>query len=70
MPLTHLSILPSTMRLDITLISLSTLLLLPASAVTVQKPGLVLPDSAAANKDAVKSIFLDSYEAYKCVSRS
>ncbi|KAF9030323.1 glycoside hydrolase family 47 protein [Hymenopellis radicata] len=53
------------MRLDITVVSLSTLFLLPTSAVTVQKPGLVLPESAAANKDAVKSIFLDSYEAYK-----
>ncbi len=36
----------------------------------IQKPGLVLPRSAATQKQAVKDIFLTSYNAYKYVSMS
>jgi mannosyl-oligosaccharide alpha-1,2-mannosidase len=32
---------------------------------TVQKPGLTVPDTAKAHRDAVKKIFVDSYQAYK-----
>ncbi|KAF8074979.1 glycoside hydrolase family 47 protein [Lyophyllum atratum] len=46
-----------------------TLLLAAASpvsyAITVQKPGLHLPRSARANRDAVERIFSQSYDAYK-----
>ncbi|KAJ7591434.1 glycoside hydrolase family 47 protein [Mycena floridula] len=38
---------------------------LPALAANVQNPNLVLPDSAAANRQAVKDIFQTSYEAYR-----
>lgn len=31
----------------------------------VQKSGLILPLSAKSHQDAVKNIFLDSYNAYK-----
>jgi len=50
------------------LISLTTILLAfvgPILAGNVQLPGLVLPDSARANRDAVEKIFTDSYDAYK-----
>lgn len=33
----------------------------------VQKAGLTVPDSAAASRDAVKDIFVKSYDAYKYV---
>ena len=49
-----------------TLISLSTLSIM-ASAVTVQKPFLMMPESAAKNCEAVKEMFLYSYNAYKFV---
>ncbi|KIY74351.1 glycoside hydrolase family 47 protein [Cylindrobasidium torrendii FP15055 ss-10] len=37
----------------------------PSFAASVQKPDLSLPETAAANRDAVKKIFTDSYAAYK-----
>ena len=51
---------------------LSTVLLLSAlfcftSAATVQKPLLQLPADAARNRQAVKDMFLYSYDAYKSV---
>jgi mannosyl-oligosaccharide alpha-1,2-mannosidase len=45
-------------------------LALAASAVSaelVQKPGLQLPDSAASQREAVKDLFVTSYEAYQYV---
>ena len=49
-----------------TLVSLSTLISM-ASAVTVQKPFLMLPADAAQNRQTVKDMFLYSYDAYKFV---
>jgi hypothetical protein len=49
-----------------TLVSLSTLFCF-TSAATVQKPLLQLPADAAQNLQAVKDIFLYSYDAYKSV---
>ena len=49
-----------------TLVSLSTLSSF-VSAATVQKPLLQLPADAAQNLEAVKDIFLYSYDAYKLV---
>lgn len=48
---------------------LGTALTLPhyAFAGLVQAPGLQLPASAAANRQAVKDIFTTSYQAYKFV---
>lgn len=52
-----------------TLVLLSTLFSL-ASAATIQKPLLQLPTDAAQNLQAVKDIFLYSYDAYKSVRSS
>jgi len=49
-----------------TLLSLSTLFSF-VSAATVQKPLLQLPADAAQNRQAVKDMFLYSYDAYKSV---
>ena len=49
-----------------TLISLSTLSNM-ASAVTVQKPFLMMPKDAAQNCEAIKDMFLNSYNAYRLV---
>lgn len=49
-----------------TLVSLSTLSSI-AFAATVQKPFLLLPPDAAQNRQAVKDMFLYSYDAYKFV---
>ena len=49
-----------------TLISISTLSVM-ASAATVQKPFLMMPPDAAQNRQAVKDMFLYSYDAYKFV---
>jgi len=49
-----------------TLVFLSTLSGL-SSAATVQKPLLQLPADAAQNRQAVKDMFLYSYNAYKLV---
>jgi len=49
-----------------TFISLSTLSIM-ASAVTVQKPFLMMPKDAAKNCETVKGMFLESYNAYKSV---
>jgi hypothetical protein len=49
-----------------TLVSLSTLSSV-ASAAAVQKPLLMLPADAAQNRQAVKDMFLYSYDAYKFV---
>ena len=57
------SSMPPTMRWYIALLPL--LVTTPSFAVTVQKPDLSLPESAAANRQAVKDIFLESYNAYK-----
>ena len=49
-----------------TLVSLSTLFIM-ASAARVQAPSLKLPADAAQNGQAVKRMFLYSYDAYKSV---
>lgn len=38
-----------------------------AHAGRVQLPGLIVPTSAAANRDSVVRIFNDSYSSYRCV---
>lgn len=53
----------------LTLVSLSTLVSL-ASAATVQKPLLQLPADAVQNRQAVKDMFLYTYDAYKSVISS
>jgi len=50
----------------VTLLSLSALSSF-VSAATVQEPLLQLPASAAQNRQAVKDMFLYSYDAYKSV---
>lgn len=37
------------------------------SAAQVQKPGLKLPASAAANANEIKSMFTEAYSTYRCV---
>jgi len=49
-----------------TLVLLSTFFIV-ASAATIQKPFLMLPKEADKNRQAVKDMFLYSYDAYKFV---
>ncbi|ETW77967.1 glycoside hydrolase family 47 protein [Heterobasidion irregulare TC 32-1] len=46
-------------------VSLALLCASNAFGASIQKPGLTLPSSAAANRDAAKTIFTDSYQAYR-----